>query len=176
MVSVGVAVPPKCPSSLTVTFDALELPWTGDGWDPGPCDEIEAYYTLMVNDRRKDFWGGCSFGSGCFVQSLRCGTHTFKQLSSPTSDPYADRITVSNDTEPVKLKIVTLFYDYDDNADDVFAPFVLEHTWPTRAAAEAELGCKGKSFITDKHVNDTADSILHYTISIFPNPCQPSQP
>ncbi len=168
---------PQCPASLTVTFDTLELPWTGDGWNAGPCDHIDVYYTLMVNDQKKSFWGGCSFGVGCFLQPVQCGTYTFKQLASPTSDPYPDQITVPAYDEAVFLKIVTLFYDHDwGSGDDIFAPYIIEHQWPTRAAAEAELGCNGKSYVTDKYVNDTADSILHYTISILPNPCQPYQP
>jgi hypothetical protein len=167
---------PKCPASLTVTFDTLELPWTGEGLDPGPCDRIDVYYTIMVNQYKKDFWGGCSFGTGCFLNGLKCGTYSFKQLA-PDGYPDPDRITVSAYSENLALKIVTLFHDYDSGSgDDLFAPFVIEHAWPTRLAAETDLGCNGKSFTTDMHVNSTADSKLHYTISIFPNPCQPYKP
>lgn len=168
---------PNCPASLTVTFDNLELPWTGDGAFAGPCDEIEVYYTMMVNGAIKEFWSSCSFGEGCFVKPLQCGTYTFKDLASPTYDPYPDRITVPVYSEELALKIVTLFHDSDwGSGDDLFAPYVLYHSWDTRAQAEAELGCNGKSFVTNKYVNDTADSILHYTISIFPNPCNPYTP
>lgn len=166
---------PKCETWLTVTFDTLELPWTGDGWDAGPCDEIEVYYTLMVNDQIKNFWGGCSFNVACWTLPLKCGTYTFKELA-PTNYPYPDRITVSIYGEKISLQITTWFYDLDDNPDDLFAAYDIKHEWPTRAAAEAELGCNGKSFATDMYVNDTADSILHYTISVFPNSCQSYQP
>jgi len=168
---------PQCQAWVTVTFDTLELPWTGDGAFAGPCDEIEVYYTTMVNGRKKEFWGGCSFGVACSLKELQCGTHSFKDLAYPSSDPYADSITVPIYTENINLKIVTLFHDRDDpGSDDLFAPYVESHSWTTRAQAEAELGCKGKSFVTNMYENDTANSILHYTISIFPNPCTPYRP
>jgi LysM repeat protein len=166
---------PQCQIWATVTFDTLELPWTGDGADSGPCDGLEVYYTLMVNEQKKNFWGGCSFNVGCFLKDLQCGTYSFKDLASPTVHPYPDlenTFSVPIYTENINLKILTLFYDYDrESGDDLFAPYIEYHSWSTRAQAEAELGCNGKSFSTDLYVNDTADSILHYTIRLIPNPC-----
>ncbi len=163
---------PQCQAWVAVTFDKLELPWTGDGAFSGPCDGLEVYYTLSVNEQKRNFWGGCSFGVGCLVLPLQCGTHSFKDLAEPI-DPNPDTITVDIYTDDVILKIQTWFYDYDwPDGDDIFAPHTQYHYWPTRAHALAELGC-GKSFSTDMYVNGTADSILHYTIKLLPNPCDP---
>ncbi|HET7010611.1 MAG TPA: hypothetical protein VFI11_07540 [Anaerolineales bacterium] len=166
---------PRCPYRVRVTFDALDLPWTGDGWNAGPCDTIDVYYWIGVNDQTKSFWGGCSFNTGCFLKPLSCGRYTFADLAAGSGDAYPDTFTVviPQAVNRVDLTISTMFSDYDWGyaGDDSFAPFLEHYSSPSFQAAEQELGCDGKTFLTDLHVNDTADSRLQYTISIFPNPC-----
>ncbi|NMB53363.1 MAG: LysM peptidoglycan-binding domain-containing protein [Leptolinea sp.] len=164
---------PQCPVHLEVKFDSLEIPWTGEGLSPGPCDELEIYYHIRVNDQTKSFWSDCSFGVGCFVLPLSCGTYTFKELA-PDYFQNPDTIWATFYYEEMDLEIATYFYDDDyPLSDDLFAPYNLRHVWKNRADAKAELGCDGKSYTTPLYENDTANSILHYTISMLPNPCNP---
>lgn len=161
----------QCPAYITVSFDYIYLPWTGDGFNGGPCDELESYFTIMVDEWAKDYWGGCSFGTGCLLMPLKCDSYWFKDIV-PQNIPEATTFTVPYFADEIKLALGSRFYDYDDyGSDDPFAQHTLYHTWKTRAEAEAELGCSGKHYESEKLVNDTADSILHYTISISPNPC-----
>ncbi len=165
---------PKCPAYITVKFDIISLYWTGDGLNGGPCDELESYFTIMVDEWAKDYWGGCSFGTGCSLMPLECQGYWFADIVPPNI-PEANSFTVPYFTEEIRLALGTRFYDYDDGvgSDDPFAHHTAYHIWKTRAEAEAELGCYGKPYETEMLVNDTADSKLHYTISIKPNPCTP---
>jgi len=160
----------QCESRFIVKFDYIDMPWTGEGLDPGPCDEIEAYYSIGVDGRHRDFYGGCSFGVACFTLPLRCGWYTFAQLAPPGAQPPVDTITVDvpDPAAPVDLSIWSFWYDYDDISDDVAAFHTARYKAASFWAAQKDLGCAGKSFLTDMWVNDTMDSRIQYTVSVAP--------
>jgi hypothetical protein len=74
----------------------------------------------------------------------------------------------------ISIEVGTFFYDQDsDSANDHFGFRILKHNYPDLQAAQTDLGC-GKTFRdppTGYRIEDTADTAVSYTLTVYPNPC-----
>jgi len=184
---------PDCKAYAVVKFESLDIPWTGDGLTDGPCDELDIYYdlSLISNGGRsyKEFgYGGeaatptifSNIGTGFILglKPIKCTKnsppYTFAELGSWFEVPYPDTLIVPIPVTNIHIEVATYFSDFDDySANDAFGYHIMEHNYPDFQMAVKKLGC-GKTFrdpLDGYNINDTADTAIIYTLTVYPNPC-----
>ena len=182
---------PECQTYVMVNFDKIGVLWSSDGLFGGDCDKLDSYFRLRVNDEERSFWGGCGcksdFGGacsglvactcyGCWIMPLKCGTHTFADITPDTPELPHPETFIMPATTDIDVKISTQFWDQDDwSGDDAFGKHEAHHHWSSLQDAQNELGC-GKTFTTDRARTGTATTVLWYTVSVYPNACSDIPP
>jgi hypothetical protein len=113
-----------------------------------------------------------------YLQPIQCTKdappYTFAQLGSGFGIQKPDTFIVSIPETKIKITVGTFFGDQDDvGQNDGFGHRGLIHEYPDLQAAVKELGC-GKTFRDPPDgylIEDTADTAVSYTLTVYPNPC-----
>ena len=121
-----------------------------------------------------------TLGSGSIMEllSIRCTKdappYTFAAMGSAFGVQNPDTLINSIPQSNISIEVGTFFYDQDsDSANDHFGFRILKHNYPDLQAAQTDLGC-GKTFRdppTGYRIEDTADTAVSYTLTVYPNPC-----
>ena len=174
---------PDCKEYIQVQFDRANFPFVDDGneGDTHKCDTIDVYFGLEVSDRysdgEKDY-----FGKGTY-KIITCGLYTFKYLTTPYKDPYADTIVIPIIGYPTDVQIQTWFIDSGIvGPDKRFGINLASYHFDSLKDAQNQLACYRWTH-TDQlgwtGGMDVSYTRLYYTINVFPPPspgCPAQQP
>jgi len=179
---------PHCQAYAVVKFETLDIPWTGDGISDGPCDELEFYYShslFQYNGARAGksigYGGGgdsTNMGTIMYLQPVQCTKdappYTFAQLGSGFGVQNPDMLIIPIPETKIRLYVGIGFWDQDDNdLNDLFGNRTLVHEYPDLQSAVKALGC-GQEFrdpVVGYQIDDTGDTAISYSLTIYPNPC-----
>jgi hypothetical protein len=175
---------PDCQVFVRVQYLNMIVPCTAEGsssCDSGgsaPCDTLDAYYELSVNDETRSFWGG-----NVFVP-FACGFHAFTALGgwyeANQIYPSADTFVQPVDSESIEIRLRASVWDYDTwSGDDLIMSFSRDYWFPSLENALSSLEDSVTSDCvaeveTGFQQNGTAISLARYTVEVFPNACRDS--
>lgn len=166
---------PLCTKWAKVTFFQLYLDTTCDGYckSLAPCDTLQIYFRLTVNNITDQFFGDN------FFAGLDCGAYFFKDLTGGhheyivpiydhPSDPYDD---------PVEIYVGHKFWDYDTFSKDDLVSSFWYHVWYPSFDVGLDTILDWYSYdeyglVLDdgKHYTGTAKSNSVVILRFYPNP------
>ena len=177
---------PDCQVFVRVQFLELTATCTAEGAsscmsaNTVPCDTLDAYYELSVNDETRSFWGG-----NVFIP-FACGAHAFTALGAWYEAnqiyPSADTFVLPVASEPIEIRLRARMWDHDSgvgNGDDLITSISRDYWFPSLENALSSLEGSVTSdcvaeIETGFQQNGTAITLANYSIEVFPNSCRDS--
>jgi hypothetical protein len=174
---------PECQIFVRVQFLGLTATCTAEGAsscmaaNTAPCDTLDAYYELSVNNETRSFWGGN------FFAPFACGAHAFTALGgwyeANQIYPSADTFVLPVASEPIEIRLRARVWDHDSGAgdgDDLIASISKDYWFPSLENALSSFEGMVSDCVAEVETgfqqNGTAISLAKYTVEVFPNACR----